>query len=150
MTSGGGGIFFPLFGPLIVSVRLGYLKAVSTSCCRPSVLQKSFSSLSSVHHYSEVLKKQLIILTQGPLMPQHGGTPIYPILRSSSAVKIKVNNQLEIFSIVNSQATIYTVKLVKILAIKPIIVKLPMMIIIFLVKILTTDEDRYTGVPPLA
>ena len=31
-SSGGGGIFFPFFGPLIVSVRLGYLKAVSTSC----------------------------------------------------------------------------------------------------------------------
>ena len=60
-SPGGGGIFFPFFGPLIVSVRLGYIKAVSTSCCRPSVLQKSLSqfivsSLSSVHNYSKVLK----------------------------------------------------------------------------------------------
>ena len=31
-SPGGGGIFFPLFGPLIISLRLGYLKAVSTSC----------------------------------------------------------------------------------------------------------------------
>ena len=33
-SPGGVGIFFPLFGPLIISLRLGYLKAVSTSCWR--------------------------------------------------------------------------------------------------------------------
>ena len=27
---GGGGIFFPFFGPLVVSVRLGYLNTVSS------------------------------------------------------------------------------------------------------------------------
>ena len=30
-SPGGGGIFFPFFGPVVVSLRLGYLKAVSTS-----------------------------------------------------------------------------------------------------------------------
>ena len=48
---------------------------------------------------------------------QGGGIPIYSVLRSSSLIKIKVNSQLEIFSIVNGQATIslmYTVKMVKV------------------------------------
>ena len=31
-SPGGGRIFFPFFGPLTVSLRLGYLKAISTSC----------------------------------------------------------------------------------------------------------------------
>ena len=37
---------------------------------------------------------------------QGGGTPLQSVLRAATAVKIKVNGQLEIFSIVNSQATI--------------------------------------------
>ena len=40
------------------------------------------------------------------LVIQRGGIPIYSVLRSSSSVKIKVNSQLKIFSIVNGQATI--------------------------------------------
>ena len=32
-SPGGGRIFFPFFGPLVASLRSGYLKAVSTSCC---------------------------------------------------------------------------------------------------------------------
>ena len=31
-SPGGGGVSFPLSGPLIISLRLGYLKAVSTVC----------------------------------------------------------------------------------------------------------------------
>ena len=37
---------------------------------------------------------------------QGGGTPLQSVLRAATMVKIKVNSQLEIFSIVNSQATI--------------------------------------------
>ena len=37
---------------------------------------------------------------------QGGGTPLQSVLRAATAVKIKVNSQLEIFSIVNSQATL--------------------------------------------
>ena len=37
---------------------------------------------------------------------QGGGTLLQSVLRAATAVKIKVNGQLEIFSIVNSQATI--------------------------------------------
>ena len=40
------------------------------------------------------------------LKPQGGGTPIDAVLRAATAVKTKVNSQAEIFSIVNSQATI--------------------------------------------
>ena len=35
---GGGGIFFPFFSPLVVSLRLGYLKAEAQVVGRPSVL----------------------------------------------------------------------------------------------------------------
>ena len=37
---------------------------------------------------------------------QGGVTPVASVLPSATAVKIKVNGQLEIFFIVNSQATI--------------------------------------------
>ena len=37
---------------------------------------------------------------------QGGGTPIHSVLRAATAVKMKVNSQFEIFSAVNSQATI--------------------------------------------
>ena len=47
--TGGGGILIPLFGPLVASLRLGYLKAVSTVASRTSVLQKPTN-------YSVVLK----------------------------------------------------------------------------------------------
>ena len=40
------------------------------------------------------------------LVKQGGGTPLQSVLRAATAVKIKVNGQLEIFSVVNSQATI--------------------------------------------
>ena len=40
-------------------------------------------------------------------IPQGGGTPLQSVLRAATAIKIKVNSQLEIFSIVNSQATSY-------------------------------------------
>ena len=38
-------------------------------------------------------------------MYQGGATPVASVLPSATAVKIKVNGQLEIFFIVNSQAT---------------------------------------------
>ena len=41
--------FFP-FTYLIVSLRIGYLKAVSTSYCRLPAPQKSPALLSSVHY----------------------------------------------------------------------------------------------------
>ena len=60
-SPGGGGIFFPFFGPLIISLRLGYVNAVSTSCWQTvstsevtTVLYLQFKS------YSVVLKSQLI------------------------------------------------------------------------------------------
>ena len=37
---------------------------------------------------------------------QGGGIPLQSVLQAATVVKIKVNSQLEIFSIVNSQATI--------------------------------------------
>ena len=54
---------------------------------------------------------------------QGSGTPTHSVFRSATSVKIKVNSQLEIFSIVNNQATIslcYTQsRLSKILVINP-------------------------------
>ena len=43
-SPGGGGIFFPFFGPLVVSFRLGYLKAVSTSCWQTVSTSEVFNS----------------------------------------------------------------------------------------------------------
>ena len=37
---------------------------------------------------------------------QGGGTPIHSVLRAATTVKMKVSSQFEIFSTVNSQATI--------------------------------------------
>ena len=62
-SPGGRGIFFPFFGPLIISLRLGYLKAVSTSCWQTVSTSEVITVLmSSVQkNYSVVLKSQLII-----------------------------------------------------------------------------------------
>ena len=35
-----------------------------------------------------------------------GATPIHAVLQAATMVKIKVNSQLEMFSILNSQATL--------------------------------------------
>ena len=52
---GGGRIFFPLFGPLIILLRLGYLKAVST-CCWQTVS----TSEGTTVHMSSVLTTILL------------------------------------------------------------------------------------------
>ena len=44
--------YFPFFGLLVISLRLGYLKAVSTSCWQTVSISEVFSSLN----YSVVLK----------------------------------------------------------------------------------------------
>ena len=51
-SPGGGGIFFPFFGLLVVSLRLGYLKAVSTSCWKTISTLEVYSShvFSSLTH----------------------------------------------------------------------------------------------------
>ena len=50
-SPGGGGIFFPFFGPLVVSLRSGYLKAESTNCWQTVSVSEVFSSyvLSSIN-----------------------------------------------------------------------------------------------------
>ena len=50
--------------------------------------------------------ERFLLATCSPQAPQGGGTPIHPILRAATAVKMKVNSQFEILSTVNSQATI--------------------------------------------
>ena len=52
-----------------------------------------------------------MIMTTCQLYPNHsdlqeGGTLIHSVLRAATVVKMKVNSQFEIFSTVNSQATI--------------------------------------------
>ena len=67
---GGGGIFPPFFGPLVVSLRSGYLKAAG----KPSVLQKFLVHMSSVHLIccTEII---IIIITWGE--PHHMGTTVH-------------------------------------------------------------------------
>ena len=49
--------YFSFFGPLIISLSLGYLKAVSTSCWQTvSISEVITVHMSSVHNYSVVLK----------------------------------------------------------------------------------------------
>ena len=67
---GGGGIFPPFFGPLVVSLRSGYLKAAG----KPSVLQKFLVHMSSVHLIC-CTEKQLIITTWGE--PHHMRTTVH-------------------------------------------------------------------------
>ena len=60
---------------------------------------------------ARILELQLFISTEESVVPyilteQGGGTPIHSVLRAATAVKMKVNSQFEIFSTVNSQATI--------------------------------------------
>ena len=45
-------------------------------------------------------------IVKGTQIPQGGVTLTASVLRSATAVKTKVNNQIEIFAIVNGQATI--------------------------------------------
>ena len=64
-SSPGGGEIFPFFCPLIVSLRLGYLKAVSTSCWQTVGTSEVFKSVHcpQFNNYSEVAtEKQLIII----------------------------------------------------------------------------------------
>ena len=53
------GGYFPFFGPLIISLRLGYLKAVSTSCWQIV----STSEVITIH-MSSVLLIILILIIQ--------------------------------------------------------------------------------------
>ena len=58
--------YFPFFGPLIISLRLVYVKAVSTSCWQTvSTSEVITVHMSSVHNYSVVLKNQLINIMSG-------------------------------------------------------------------------------------
>ena len=60
----------------------------------------SFYSYFIPHTEDVFINAIAIIVVQG------GVTPVASVLPSATAVKIKVNGQLEIFFIVNSQATI--------------------------------------------